>query len=168
MAMDPRRLLPLLSLIVTACATDTAAYPSLASRAVEKRSWDEPRPPAVTPNPPDPALAARIGEQTGALAAISTAFDEQAARATALATAARGDAVGGERWIAAQTALADLDAQRARTLDVVGALDQLALDRASAGSGDDPGLQAASSAADAQLARETNRIVELQALLPTG
>ena len=163
-----RRLLPLLPLLATACARDTTVYPSLAPRAVEKRGWDEPPAPVAMPSRADPALAARIDEQKEALSSAATAFETGASRVAALASAARGDAVGGERWIAAQTALADLDGLRARTLDSQGVLGQLARDRAVAGQPDDPALDAANAAADAQLDRQTQRIARLETMLPQG
>ena len=153
--------------VLAGCATDPGHYPSLAPRAVEKQDFAEPTVAPVEVKP-DPALDASIAKQRTALGEAARSFDPVAAHTDALVRAARGDAVGGERWIAAQTALADLDAGRAATLDSVSALEQLALGRAEALAPAYPALEAAQAAAQQQLDAETARIRGLQATLPGG
>lgn len=162
-----RWLLPLL-LATAACAAPggNARYPSLLPRAIETRSDAE----AVAASPavaaPDAALDAKLATLRHALDEARAGFAASSATAERAATAARGDAVGGERWITAQAALADLDALRATTASLLTEIDDLAIARATAGAPPYPALEVlrgdAQVAADAQGAR----IGALQSRLP--
>ena len=161
-----RRALLLPLLLLAGCASVDRGYPSLLPRAIEARGFAEPAAPPPAPVTPDPALDAEIVARSSALATSNAAFTKSVARAAALTTAARGDKAGGERWLSAQTALADLDAQRAATGDAANALEQLAADRAAALQPDYPALDLARAHAQAQSNAEARRIAELQAMLP--
>ena len=148
--MSPRlsaRALSLLPFLLAGCGTDPGGYPSLAPRPVENVSFDEPAPPPDTPVVADPALDARIAGVTRERADAARRFDTAAARAERLARAARGAAAGSERWIEAQTALAELDSLRAEHGNAVSALEDLAAERMQALAPAYPSLDAALAAA---------------------
>ncbi|MEN2785490.1 hypothetical protein ACFOKI_12265 [Sphingomonas qilianensis] len=149
-----------------ACAqTGTTTYPSLLPRAIETRSDAEPVA-VVAVAEPDPALDALIADKTSALDAGKRAFATAATRADGLARAARGAAVGSDRWLDAQTALAELDSFRAGSSGLVTDLDELLVARAADGKPPYPALQTARDAAQAELEAESARIATLQASMP--
>jgi hypothetical protein len=103
------------------------------------------------------------------LAAVATTkrdFAVAAARTDAAARRAKGDKVGGEQWIEAQTALAELDVYRATSLGVVTDLEEAALGRAADAKPPYPALEAAQAAAQVELDAESAHIQRLQASLP--
>ena len=160
-----RRAAHLLLIPVAACAGNQRSSPSLLPRAIETRGFAEPAPPAPVPVAPDASLDAEIAVGTASLSTSDAAFTKAATRAAALTARARGDKAGGERWIEAQSALAELDIQRATTSDLSSTLEQRAVDRAAALQPDYPALEAARAAARAQLNAETARVADLQAAL---
>ncbi|WP_294192951.1 hypothetical protein [uncultured Sphingomonas sp.] len=93
------------------------------------------------------------------------AFDAGANRAERLARSARGAKPGSEPWLDAQTALAELDALRARHQDALGVLEDLASSRAQALQPAYPALEAALQAARAISASQTRRIDAIAASL---
>ncbi len=155
-------------LLLAACAGNERSSPSLLPRAIETRGFAEPAAPPPVPVASDPALDAEIAAGTASLATSGAAFTRAATRAAALTARARGDKAGGERWIEAQSALAELDIQRATTSDLSSTLEQRAADRAAALQPDYPALETARAAAQSQLDAETKRITDLQAALPKG
>ncbi|MGI4731371.1 MAG: hypothetical protein ACRYFW_06455, partial [Janthinobacterium lividum] len=116
---------PLLALSLAACSGAGARYPSLAVRPAETRSWAEPVAAPAT-LVADPALDAQIAAAGIALEKDGQAFDAADHRATPIVQAARGQAAGSDRWIAAQSALAELDTQRAATSDTASSIEDLA------------------------------------------
>jgi len=157
---------PLLALVLLAgCAEDRAGYPSLAPRPVEKAGFEEPEraPVAVAP---DPALDAQVAQIGGKLAQIAAGFDRDAANATRLASAAKGQPVGSEAWLSAQSALATLDDWRAQTSAQVSDIEQLALNRAAALQPAYPALEALQARAQAEADRQAGTIRRLQDQLP--
>ena len=162
-----RLLTPVLATILLAgCAADPTAYPSLAPRAVEKLGFEEP----VTPPAPlitDPALDARIAAAAAKRADAARAFDAAATRAERLARAARGAAAGSDRWLDAQTALAELDSLRAAHGEAAGVLEHMAAQRAQALLPAYPALEKAREEAKAAATAQTQRIDALtRALAP--
>lgn len=156
------------ALLLSACAhSDTGHYPSLLPREIESRSDAEPEVVAAVAEP-DPALDAKIATGIAAVATNKRDFATTATRATSLVQRARGDAVGGERWIDAQSALADLDIYRAQSSGVVTDLEELALERAANGKPSYPTLDTALKEAQAELDAETARIGSLQSMLPAA
>ena len=156
------------ALLLSACAhTDSGRYPSLLPREIETRSDAEPEVVAAVAEP-DPALDAKIATSVAAVATNKRDFATAATRATGLVQRAKGDAVGGERWIDAQSALADLDIYRAQSSGVVTDLEELALERAADGKPSYPALDAALKDAQAELDAETARIGSLQSMLPAA
>ncbi|MDH7971191.1 hypothetical protein QH494_03270 [Sphingomonas sp. AR_OL41] len=166
-----KQLFPLagLALLIGGCVSpDTSRYPSLLPRPIESRSDAEP---VVTP----PALAAADPATESKLAAFRTtlgdtdmAFAAAADRAEAAARLAKGDAVGSDRWITAQTALAELDGHRATLSGAVTDIEQMAIERAAAGEAEYPGLEALRGAVQTALDAESARIATIQAMLPAG
>jgi hypothetical protein len=129
-------------------------FPSLAPRATETRGFDEPTPAPATPVRPDPALDARIAEVRARLAERERQVGAARARAESQVTAAKGAAVGSERWLDAQVALGELDVAMSGGGEAVTTLEQLAADRGVAGEPPYPALDAA--LADARAAQEAS------------
>ncbi len=118
-------------ILVSGCARDDRAYPSLAPRPVETLGFAEPE----TNQPdvrPDPALDAKIADQRQALARIAKGFADAAVIADGAARRAKGKAVGTDAWLDAQSGLAQLDDWRAQTSSLVTDFDQLIAERAAA------------------------------------
>jgi hypothetical protein len=155
-----------LPLLATACAEQASGrFPSLLPRPIESRSDAEPVV-AVPVAAPDPALDATIAKMLAAIATTKRDFAVATARTDAAARRAKGDKVGGEQWIEAQTALAELDVHRATTLGLVTDLEEAALGRAADAKPPYPALEAAQAAAQAELDAESAHIQRLQASLP--
>lgn len=134
--------LALVPTALTGCTVANDGYPSLLPRPIESRDDAEP----VRPDPvavPDAALDARIAERRTAAAAAAKRFQDAAAAAESRVAVARGVAVGSESWIAAQTALAELDSIRGETVQLVSDLEEEAAKRAQAGTPAYPALDAA-------------------------
>lgn len=164
--MTFRPLLLALLPLVSGCAADRTGYPSLAKRPIEGVSFDEPAAPAPAAVTADPALDASISRAVSARRAAASAFDQAAGRAEALARAAAGAAIGSDRWLDAQTALAELDTLRAGHADAVGELEELAAARAQALEPAYPALELALEEARAAGAEQTGRIDRIAATVP--
>lgn len=161
------RPLPLYAVLASlcACAVTEGPYPSLAPRPAERLSFAEPAAPPPAPLVADPALDAQIATNARERAAAVAAFDTGAARAERLARAAREARAGSDRWLDAQTAIAELDALRARHQDALGALEDVASTRAQALQPAYPALEAALADARATSTAQTRRIDTLAASL---
>ncbi|MCW4460190.1 hypothetical protein OK349_00585 [Sphingomonas sp. BT-65] len=142
------RSLPALAALVlatvplAACTLANDGYPSLLPRPIESRDETEP----VRPDPivtPDAALDARIAEKREAAATAAKRFQEAAIGTESRVAVARGVQEGSEAWVAAQTALAELDAIRGETVQLVSDLEEEASKRAQAGTPAYPPLDAA-------------------------
>ncbi|WP_132907951.1 hypothetical protein [Sphingomonas sp. BK235] len=170
--LRPSRALSPLALIalplISGCSADPSGYPSLAPRPIEKMGFEEPATPPPAPIAADPALDSRLTAIAATRAAAARAFDAAADRAATRTTAARGAAVGSERWLDAQTAVAELDSLRSTHADSVGQLEELAAARAQALQPAYPALDQALDAARATAAAQTRRIDSLAAALPAG
>ncbi|MDO7842988.1 hypothetical protein [Sphingomonas immobilis] len=163
-----KRLLPLACLALTAAGCvegGPGRYPSLLPREIEKRGDAEPETPIAIADP-DPALDRALTGQAKMLDDTQAAFAPAADRAEAAAKGARGDAVGSERWIAAQTALAELDTYRATTSATVTDIEQVALNRAAEGKPPYPSVDALKTRGEALLDGQSARIAAIQAMLP--
>lgn len=163
------RLLPcLLALTLAACARDETVYPSLAPRTLEELGFEEPAPTPTAAAAVDPKLDLEIAAATARLDKAVRDFAAAAGRAEAAARAARGAAVGADSWIAAQTALAELDGLRAETSEVLADLERLAADRAATLAPDYPGLERERERARGELDGQAAAIGRLGAgLAPT-
>jgi hypothetical protein len=170
-APSPLATVPLIGvalLSLVGCSADMSGYPSLAPRPVEKLGFEEPATPPPAPVAADPALDARLAGIATARATAAREFDAAAERATARASAARGAAAGSERWLEAQTAIAELDSLRSAHADSLNQLEELAAARAQALQPAYPALEQALDAARATAATQTRRIDALAESLPSG
>lgn len=147
--------------MLAACTTPDGGYPSLLPRPIESRDDAEP----VRPDPvatPDSALDARIGQKREAAAVAAKRFQAAAVTAESRVAVARGVAAGSEAWVAAQTALADLDAIRGETVQLVSDLEEVASARAQAGSPAYPALDAAITEIGGLAAAQSERSKKLE------
>lgn len=149
-------------LILAGCSRDSVVYPSLAERPAEKRSFAEPVPAVPEPPRSDPALDARIAALTQQLATIAREFDGDLVRAEALARSARGQTVGSEAWLEAQTALAKLDDWRAQASSLTVDADQLISERAATLAPATPALLTLRDSAAAEARRQDEAIGRVQ------
>jgi hypothetical protein len=166
-----KRVLPLtcLALSVTACAEhDTRHYPSLLPRPIESRTDVEPAAPPPAEAKPDAPTDAKLAKLRATLDETTKAFGPAADRAQQAAEAAKGDSAGSEHWIAAQTALAELDGYRATVSATLTDIEQMAIERATNAEPDYPGIGTLRAAAEAEFKKETARISAIQAGLPTA
>lgn len=155
-------------LSLAACARDATEYPSLAERASEQLGFAEPAAPPVEPERADPALDTRIAGLRTRMEAIRTGFDQDAARAEAAARAARGQAVGSDAWLDAQTALAALDDWRAQATALASDAEELGSARAATLAPDYPALTALQKVTADEAARQSAAIGRIQATLPAA
>jgi hypothetical protein len=118
-------LVPVLSL-AAACAPE-GSFPSLAPRAVERLSTEEPvrAEPAV---PADPSLSGQVAQLLAS--ARKGNADFQAELPAARASVARAGAAGSDDWVEAQQAVSRLEGARAETAAAVTQLDALSIERA--------------------------------------
>lgn len=152
---------PLFALCVAGCATG-GAFPSLAPRAVEQLSFEEP----IVVDPPvaaDPALrsraAALLAEARSGDGAYETAF------AQALPRVRASGAVGSDSWVQAQEAISRVEAARGVTTTALANLDLLVAEQS-----DDPvndetwaEIEQMRDAARALAAEQTRRLDQLKA-----
>jgi hypothetical protein len=159
-------ILPLFCLALSgACAEQTSGrYPSLLPRPIEKRSDAEPVAAVAGPVAPDPALDAKIATFRKALDDGNAAFAAVAVRAGQAANAAKGQPAGSDPWIAAQTALAELDMLRSDTSSTQTDIESIAITRAADGAPDYPALVALQASAETALADQAARIEAIQAI----
>lgn len=158
-------LVPLsVALLASGCAQERGNFPSLLPRAIEQRSDAEPERPVPVATP-DPALDAQLTTLTAAVAEADAAFAKAAGAAEQRARAAKGAAEGSERWLDAQTALAEVDVARGAIQQPVAELEQLAIDRAVAGRPAYPALDAALEAARTRAAAQAERVRAIEAML---
>ena len=124
--------LPAIMAVFSAGCTSTGAdYPSLAIRDAERISAEVPAP--TLPEAAEPIPASILAEVKAALAKAERAHANFTARTPAVRNtieAARGSAVGSDRWAGAQVALSELDSLRASTAIALGELDLLYAARA--------------------------------------
>lgn len=158
----------LFAIALAACAGDKGPYPSLAPRPAEKIGFEEPPAPVPEAVRADSALDQKLATTRSDLAAAAGAFEDAAGNAERLTKAARGAAVGSERWIAAQSALAGLDTMRADLTSIVTTLDGYAIDRAAKLESEYPTLQALRAEATRQAEVAAQRIDALTASLPSA
>jgi hypothetical protein len=139
------------------CATK-GTFPSLAPRAVERLSMEEPvRPVPVIPS--DASLAGQIAELAAAARQGQSEFDRALPAARTAAAAAGGP--GSESWIEAQQRLSRLEAARAPTVTALAELDALNVRRANVPTSpsDQAALRQATEAASA-LASDQQQIID--------
>lgn len=154
----------LLLVLAPGCARDDRAYPSLAPRAVEALGFAEPetKQPDVSP---DPTLDTKIAEQRQSLARVAKGFTAAAAAAEATAGRAKGQAVGTDAWLDAQSRLAELDDWRAQASALVTDTDQMIADRAAALAPIYSPLATLRDEAVAEATRQSQAIARIEAMV---
>jgi hypothetical protein len=160
---SPRALPAILAaaLVAAGCAAP-GPYPSLAPRPAEKAYADDDDERQPTPQPDDPALAGEIDRLAAAARSGGAEFDS--ALPAAQAAAGGAGAAGSDSWVEAQQALSRLEAARAQTTAALADLDQLGVERASAGTlgdGDRERLRAATDAIQALADAQADRLRRL-------
>ena len=156
--------LVLVAVSLAGCTVANDGYPSLLPRPIESRDDAEP----VRPDPvavPDAALDARIAEKRTAAASAAKRFQEAAIVAESRVAVARGVVEGSEAWVAAQTALAELDSIRGETVQLVSDLEEEASKRAQAGTPAYPALDAAITEIGGMATSQAERTKALEAAL---
>ena len=161
----PSRLIPLLACACAACATTPSDdYPSLAVRDAERMTGTlQPAEPYV-PEPPSPATIETVGELYLKAMAAHESFLARYRAAQPVVSAARGAPVGSDRWAAANVAIADVAAERSKTMIVVADLDRLYISAATDGLALDE-LAAAQERVSEAVADETAKIDEMLRVL---
>jgi len=116
-----------LALALTACAADTADYPSLARRSIEKgETGQTPTPaPAAVPASPSPQDTTRLAALVEQARAAHQRFLGKQQRAVQTVAAGSGAAPGSESWAVASVALAELESERSSAMIALADLDQL-------------------------------------------
>ena len=117
----------LAALALSACASDTTNYPSLARRAVERANGAAPPAPAPAPAPlpPAPELTARLASLINQAREAHGRFQARRSYAERSASAGSGAARGSESWAVASIALAELESARSAAMIALADLDQL-------------------------------------------
>ena len=115
------------ALALSACASDTTHYPSLAKREAERIANSAPSAPSsVAPAPLPAAPAAPLAGLDGLVAQAQDAHRRFAARRTRaeqLVAAAAGAPLASESWSVASIALADLESARSDAMVALAELD---------------------------------------------
>jgi hypothetical protein len=159
-----RRSLLLIVLLTAGCVEATDKYPSLAARPIESRSDAE----TVTPAPdaaPDAALDAQVTTIGAQLAKIDTDFTAVAVRADTAARSRGAQAIGSDQWLAAQSALAEMDGLHGDSLGIVSDVERLVTDRGDAALPPYPSLDALRGKAQDQADAEAAKVAAIKALL---
>jgi hypothetical protein len=93
---------------------------------------------------------------------IATRFRSLAMEAESRVAVARGVAPGSDSWLAAQTALADLNRARGETVEIVTALEETAAARLQAGTPAYPALDAAIASLSRAAAEQAEKVQALE------
>ena len=120
-----------LVVMLSACASTSDRYPSLAIRDAERAHGTaqqaEPTPPPA-PVQPSAELSQRLGQLRAQAGRGHQAFLAAAPRTRAAVNAARGSAVASDAWVAAQVSLSSLEITRNDTMTAMADLDKLRLE----------------------------------------
>ncbi len=169
MAVIRPALLLAAALLTSACSTTEGEFPSLARRPAERVSGTAepaPAPPPMVAEPVAPGLAAQLAGFERQARMGHTKFQSREARARQMVGAARGAAVGSERWSVATVAVAELEAARSEVMIALADLDSLyAAERVAGGDGSAIGVvresvQALVKQEDRVLAELGNQLVQ--------
>ena len=152
-------------LILAGCAAGIAPdAPSLLPRAIETRSDAEP----VVTAPivgTDAALDARIAERAAKFDAAAKAFVAVQPALTSKIERAKGAVEGSDRWLEGQSAIGELQQARTASDGAMADLEELAIERASAGNPPYPALEAAIATAQVELNRQAAIEARLKSVL---
>lgn len=160
--------IPMIALLLATglagCMETGRHYPSLLPRAIESQSLAEPERPAPVAAP-DAALDTRIAALVAELDKAATDFTGIAQDAEARIAVARGLPQGSDGWLDAQAAMAQVDAARAAVGSTLAELEQMAINRGTAGQPPYPALDAAIARAGALAKAQAARNATLEAAL---
>lgn len=146
------------SLLLSGCA-GLSGIPSLAPRPIEKLGEaPAPSPAPVTTVPADLALLQRIAALTSEAQNGDEIFRNEDRNGASAIAAGRRAPEGSEAWIAGETARSALEAARQQSSDALAALDQLLVERTNSNAGGVAEIEAAKAAAEAIVARQTERL----------
>ncbi len=154
-------------LATAACSKDTTVYPSLGIRPAESIGFAEPEVKTVVAKP-DPVLDTDIARYEGRRVAVAAGFAKASVSAERSARAGRGQPVGSETWLTAQTDLAQLDDWRAQASLLVTDIERRATDRAAKLEPAYPALDAVRERTQADSDRIGETIGRIQATLPAA
>ena len=154
--------LPLLILGGCTDLSDTA--PSLLPRAIESRSDAEPEA-APQVSEPDPAFEAELARRASRFTDADAAFESVAATSERVIARGASAAAGSDPWIAAQITVSQLEAARAASESALADLEQLAIERGTAGKPATGALNAAIEAGNAAMDRTNASLARLKGRL---
>lgn len=169
MQFRPSILLTAIVLCLTAggCTGASGKYPSLAIRDAERVSGTA-QPvdgdPAPVTEMPSPELAGRLEQLSGDARRAHDSFIAAAPAARSAVSAADGSSVASDSWVAAQMAVAGLEASRSRLLIALAQLDSLHVNAQLEGGGKDA-VASARDAVDAMAREEDEALAALLARL---
>ncbi|MGB5780206.1 MAG: hypothetical protein WBH10_14140 [Allopontixanthobacter sediminis] len=129
---SPEMAIGLAAILLSGCASQSTAYPSLAVRDVERvegafQPVDIPVEP-IPESPPSADLVARLAQLQSTAASAHRRFMDAAPATARLVDAAAGTDVTSDRWASAQVALASLESARSEAAVPLGDLDLLHAD----------------------------------------
>ena len=113
---------------LSACASMSDRYPSLAIRDAERiHAAAEAAEPAPPPPPIQPSaeLTRQLGQLRAEASRAHQAFLDAAPRTRSLVNAARGSSTASDAWISAQVSLSQLEITRRQTMTAMADLDKL-------------------------------------------
>ena len=155
----------LATILLGACASASADYPSLAIRDAERMTGSAEAvvavPDLAPPAPPSADLAARLAQLQGEAAAAHRAFRAAQGRTSVLVRAASRVAVGSESWAVATVALADLESSRSQAMIALADLDALYV-AGEVGGGANPAVLQARDGVTALVAEEDAVLANLR------
>lgn len=158
----------LFSLMAGGCTGANGRYPSLAIRDAERVTGTaQPVEGETAPVPDTPSadLAGRLEQLTADARRAHAAFSAAAPGARQAVNAAGGASVASDSWVAAQMAVAGLEASRSRLLIALAQLDSLHVNAQLYGGGKDA-IASARDAVDAMAREEDDTLATLLARLP--
>lgn len=154
-------------LSLAACASDTAGYPSLARRDVERVAAT----PAPSPSAPaspalaDPSLASMLPQTIATAQEAQRRFAAARGNAERLVAAGAGSSPGSEAWAVASIALAGLESARSEAMIALADLDALYADARVNGLGGQSEILAARAAVSAIIGEQDDVLAALRGRL---
>jgi hypothetical protein len=114
------------ALLLAACSTTPAEYPSLAKRPIERVSGSfEPPPPPPPPAPVDPAVVRSLDSLLEQVRATDTRFRAAEPGVRRQVLAASGAAMASEAWSVATVALSGLQTTRSEAMIALADIDAI-------------------------------------------
>lgn len=150
-------------LAIAGCASDTANYPSLARRDVERvKTAPPPAGPPVAAPSPDASLPARLASLVADAREAHRRFGAARDRAERAVAAAAGAAVGSDAWATGSIALASLESARSQAMIALADLDALYANARITSSPDAAAIAAARDEVSGLVTEEDAVVIDLQ------